>query len=190
MKLISSLVAPLGALALLALTGAASAQTGAAETRQIGDFSVRCLPVANPGPCDMFQPVGNKQTGQTFVTLSIAFIPSANRHIMVISVPLGVLIEKGAVIETSAFNTQTIPLRRCDRGGCYIEAEAPQSLIDGFKKASAQGKIKVVGDDDKPYEFPISFNGFAAAHDYMVEQNRAKARTPGAAAAAPATPAQ
>lgn len=187
MKLISSFGA--AAVALLALAVPASAQPGT-EARKIDDFIVRCLPVQNPSPCDMYQEVGNQQTGQRLVTLSIAFMPSANRHIIVISVPLGVLIEKGAVIETSGFTTEPMQLRRCDRGGCYVEAVAPQALIDGFRKANPRGKIRVVGDDDKPYEFDISFNGFGAAHDYMVEQNRAKARAPSATPAAAAPTAQ
>jgi invasion protein IalB len=186
MKLISSF----GAFALLALIVPASAQTGETEARKIDDFVVRCLPVQNAAPCDMYQEVGNQQTGQRLVMLSISYNPSANRHVIVISVPLGVLIEKGAVIETSGFTTEPMPIRRCDRGGCYVEALAPQTLIDGFKKASPQGKIKVVGDDDKPYDFPLSFNGFSAAHDYMVEQNRAKARAPSATPGAAAPTAQ
>ena len=178
------LIASLGALALLALTGAASAQTGG-DVKKIGDYAVRCLPVQNASPCDMFLEVGDKNTGQRYVTVSIAFMPSASRYIMVISVPLGVLIEKGAIIETSGFTTEAMQIRRCDRGGCYVEAVAPAALIDGFRKANPQGKIKLTGDDDKPYEFPLSFNGFSEAADYMIEQNRAKAKAP-AAAAAPA----
>ena len=189
MKLISFLGA--ATVALLALAAPASAQTGQTEARKIDDFVVRCLPVQNASPCDMYQEVGNTQTRQRLVTLSISFMPSANRYIMVLSVPLGVLIERGAVIETSGFTTEPMPIRRCDPGGCYVEAQAPQALIDGFRKASPQGKVKVVGDDDKPYEFNISFNGFSAAHDYMVAQNRAKATSApatSAAAAAPAAP--
>jgi invasion protein IalB len=188
MKLISYFGA--AAVALLALAVPAAAQTGQTEARKMDDFVVRCLPVQNASPCDMYQEVGNNQTQQRLVTLSIAYMPSANRHIIVISVPLGVLIDRGAVIETSGFTTEPMQIRRCDRGGCYVEAVAPQALIDGFKKASPQGKIKVVGDDDKPYEFPLSFNGFSAAHDYMVEQNRAKARAPSATPGAAAPTAQ
>jgi invasion protein IalB len=175
---------------LLAMAAPAAAQTGQPEVRKMDDFVVRCFPVQAPSPCDMYQEVGNNQTQQRLVTLSISYAPAANRHVIVISVPLGVLIERGAVIETSSFATQPMPINRCDRGGCYIQAEAPQALIDGFRKASPQGKVKVVGDDDKPYEFLLSFNGFSAAHDYMVEQNRAKARTPSAAPGAVAPTAQ
>jgi invasion protein IalB len=164
------------AAALLALTGAAWAQTGAPEVREIGDYAVRCMPVANPSPCDMFTAAINKETGQRYMTMSIAFTPSTNRFVIQITLPLGVLIEKGAIIETSAFTTEAMVYRRCDRTNCYVEAFAPQALIDGFRKAGPQGKIKMVGDDDKPYEYPLSFKGFSEAADYMIEQNRAKAK--------------
>ena len=188
MKLLSAISA--GAFALLVLTGAASAQTGATEAKRIGDFVVRCIPVQNASPCDMFEEVANKDTGQRYVTMSIAYVPSADRYIMVVSVPLGVLIEKGAEIQTNAVSTGAMPIRRCDRTGCFVEVGVAKAVIDNFAKATGEGKIKMVGDDDKPYEFPLRFNGFAEAHTYMVEQNRAKARAPSAAPAAAAPTAQ
>jgi invasion protein IalB len=183
MKLIASLGA--AAVAFFALTGIASAQQPT-DVRRIGDFVVRCLPVENASPCDMSEEVGNKDTGQRLVTLSIAYAPPLNRYIMIISLPLGVLIEKGAVIQAAGLTTPTMPIRRCDRNGCFIEAGIDKALIDAFAKVTGAATIKMVGDDDKPYEFPLSFNGFSAAHDYMVEQNRAKAKAPSATAAAPA----
>ena len=184
MKLISSFAA--GAFALLALTSAALAQPGNTEARKFGEFwVVRCLPVQNASPCDMYQEVLNGQTGQRYVTMSLAYVPSADRYIMVISVPLGVLIGKGAEIQTSTFSTGSMPIRRCDRGGCYVEVGVAKGLVEGLSKTSGEGKIKMVGDDDKPYEFPLQFSGFGDAHVYMVEQNRAKARTPSATGAAP-----
>jgi invasion protein IalB len=174
MKLVSALAA--GALAL-GLTGAAMAQQQQPEIKQFGEaWQVRCFPVQNASPCDLYGQVINRESGQRLVSFSIAFVPSANRYIMVIGVPLGVSIEKGAVIQTGTFATPTMPFRRCDRGGCYVEAGVDKALIDAFSKASGDARIKLVGDDDKPYEFPLTFANFGAGHDYMVEQNRARAK--------------
>ncbi len=188
MKLVSALAAGALALGLTGtLAGAAMAQQQLPEIKQFGEaWQVRCFPVQNASPCDLYGQVINKDTGQRFVTFSIAFVPSANRYIMVIGVPLGVSIEKGAVIQTGTFATPTMPFRRCDRGGCYVEAGVDKALIDAFAKASGEARIRLVGDDDKPYDYPLTFANFGAAHDYMVEQNRAKAKAAPAAGAAPA----
>jgi invasion protein IalB len=188
MKLVSALAAGAVALGLTGtLAGAVMAQSAMPEIKQFGDaWQVRCFPVQNGSPCVIFGQVVNSSTGQRLVTISIAFVPSANRYIMVIGVPSGVLLEKGAVIQTGNFATPTMPFRRCDAGGCYVEAGVDKALIDAFGKATGQAKIKLVGADDKPYEFPLNFTSFAAGHDYMVEQNRARAKGAPPAAAAPA----
>lgn len=182
MMLKSALVA---AAALLGLTGAALAQGNPTTTRH-GDFLVRCFPVETGSPCDMYEEVGNRDTGQRLVTFSVAFLPSDNRYVMVIGVPLGVDLEKGVVIATNSFTTPTMPFRRCDRGGCYVEAAVDKPLIDAFMASSGEAKLNVSADgEEKPRELPLSFNGFTAAHNDMVAQNRAKAK-PGAPAPAAA----
>ena len=188
MKLKTSLAL---AVALLGLGTAASAQQAPTTTRH-GDFLVRCFPVQTGSPCDMYEEVGNRDTGQRLVTFSIAFLPADNRYVMVIGVPLGVSLEKGVVIATNTFTTPTMPFRRCDSGGCYVEAAVDKPLIDAFMGASGEAKLRLSADgEEKPRELPLSFNGFTAAHNDMVAQNRAKATKPGAApAAAPAAPAQ
>src|SRR5436190_18529167 len=113
MKLVSAVAAGAFALGLTGtLAGAAMAQQGMPEIKQFGEaWQVRCFPVQNASPCDLYGQVINKETGQRIVSISIAFMPAANRYIMVIGVPLGVSIEKGAVIQTATFATPTMGFR-------------------------------------------------------------------------------
>ena len=79
-----------GAFLALASTAAlAQPGPGSPETRQFGDFQVRCFQVQGGSPCDMFEQVRNKETGQPLINFSIAFLPSNNRYVMVLGVPLG-----------------------------------------------------------------------------------------------------
>ncbi len=171
--------------ALLGLTAvAASAQTP--TTTKHDNFFVRCFPVQNGAPCDLFQEVGNRETGQRLVTFSIAFLPTDSRYVMVIGLPLGVAIEKGVVIQPNTFSTPTMNFRRCDQGGCYVEAQVDKQLIDAFMGSKGDAKLRITVDgEDKPRELPLNFDGFSSAHNDMVAQNRARGTKP---AAAPATP--
>ena len=175
-----------GAFLALASTAAlAQPGPGSPETRQFGDFQVRCFQVQGGSPCDMFEQVRNKETGQPLINFSIAFLPSNNRYVMVLGVPLGVALEKGVVIQTNSFQTPVMKFRRCDRAGCYVEAAVEKPLIDAFAKSSGEAKLRISADgEDKPREFPLSFNGFSAAHEAMVESNRSRSK-PAAAAATP-----
>jgi invasion protein IalB len=183
----------LAAAALASLTGAAMAQAqmGAPETRQFGDFQVRCFPVQGGSPCDMFEQVRNRDTGQPLINFSIVFIPSSSRYLMVLGVPLGVSLQKGVGITSNAITSPIqMKFRRCNTEGCFVEVGLNEDVIQAFKKSSGEGKVILTADgEDKAREFPISFNGFTAAHDNMVEQNRAKSKPAVAApAAAPAAP--
>jgi invasion protein IalB len=168
---------PLAA-ALAFLAAPAFAQTAAPDVKRIGDFTVRCFPVKSVSPCDMYEERGNKDTGQRVLSLSIAYMPAASRYVMQITVPLGVSIEKGVVIAAGSFTSPVMPYRRCDQAGCYVEASIGKDLIDAFAKAGGDAKIKIVADGGKSFDFPFSFSGFAAAHDDMVAQNKAKATAP------------
>src|SRR5436190_670794 len=62
--------------------GAAPAQLPRPEVKQVEDWQVRCYPVQSISPCDIFQEQAQKDTGQRVLSISIAFVPSMNRHII------------------------------------------------------------------------------------------------------------
>jgi invasion protein IalB len=169
------------ALGFCLLAGAAAAQQAAQpqpEVKRIGDFSVRCYPVKSVAPCDLYEDRVNKESGQRVVSLSLAFMPSSSRYILAVSVPLGVSIEKGLVITGAGYTSPALPFRRCDGGGCYVEAAVPKDIVDQFAKLGSDVKIRVTPDSGQVFDFPFSFDGFTAAHDEMVASNRAKATAP------------
>jgi len=178
-------------LALGLTAGAAAAQQGAPETKTIGAFQVRCFAIKSVAPCDLYEDRVDKQTGQRVVSLSLAYMPSGNRYILQVTVPLGISLEKGIVITGGGFTSPTLPVRRCDQTGCFVEAPVAKELVDALAKAGSDAKIRVVPEGRPVFDFPFSFDGFTAAHDDMVASNRAKAVTPQelqaaqAAAAAP-----
>src|SRR5688572_32485423 len=109
----------MGAFAGLVLgAAAASAQQAPAaparpDVKTVGDWQVRCFPVDNTNPCDMFQESVNQQSRQRVLTFSLAFVPSMNRHILQITVPLDVALQKGLTIQTDGYTSPVMKYRMC-----------------------------------------------------------------------------
>jgi invasion protein IalB len=184
---------------LLLSLGAVSAQPAPApasgaplqpsETKTFGDWTVRCYPIASPSPCDMYELLANKQNQQRVMSLSIAYLPSGDKHVIQVAVPLGILIPKGLVIESDTFTSQVLRYRRCDRGGCYVEMLFDNAAISALATASGPAKIKIVADNGKTFEIPFSLKGYADAHGAMVDLARKKTAERPPPATPPAAPA-
>lgn len=162
-----------------ALAQAPAAQAPAKpEMKQFDDWQVRCFPVQSPSPCDMFQELINQQRNQRVLALSIAYVPSMDRYALQVTVPLGISIPRGLTIQTGSYTSPTLRYRRCDRDGCYVEMGADKTLIEGIAKSSPDDKAKVniMVDNGKNFGLTFFLKGFAAAHDDMVSEARAKAK--------------
>jgi len=172
---------------------AAPAPTGRPEVKAVGDWFVRCFPVQSPSPCDMFEELDSPNTRQRVLSLSIAFVPSLDRHALQITVPLEISIPKGLTITTDGYKSPVLRYRRCDRNGCYVEMAVDNGMIESLAKSGPKGQITIAADNGKVYPITFSLKGFAGAHDDMVSQARAKAKAvskpdEAAGAAAPAKP--
>ncbi len=168
--------------------GAAPAQLPRPEVKQVEDWQVRCYPVQSISPCDIFQEQAQKDTGQRVLSISIAFVPSMNRHIIQVTVPLDVSLPKGVTMQSDTYTSPVLKYRMCTREGCFVQTGIDNALVEALARSSGTGKINVEADGGKKVALTFSLKGFAAAHDDMAAQAKAKAtKAPeGAAAAAPA----
>ena len=114
MKPITKLI---GAIAGLLLTaGPAAAQQadaggqplGRPEVKTVGDWQVRCYTVNSTHPCDLFQEMADQNTHQRILSVSIAYDPSLDRHLMQITVPLEVSIQKGMTVQTDSYTSPVL----------------------------------------------------------------------------------
>jgi invasion protein IalB len=167
---------------ILLMTGAALAQAAAPapaarpEIKTVGDWFVRCFPAQSPSPCDVFQELDNQTTRRRVLSLSLAFVPSLDRHIVQITVPLDVSIPKGVVIQTDSYTSPVLKYRMCNRDGCFVQMAVDNAMVEALSRSGPAGKVNIVADGGKTYPIGFSLKGFAAAHDSMVEQARAKAK--------------
>lgn len=179
---------------LLFAAGAAVAQQqgepgtgpGRPDVKNVGDWQVRCFPVNSTHPCDLFQEMADQNTRQRILSFSVAYDPSIDRHLLQVTVPLEVAIQKGLSIQTDSYTSPTLKYRMCTREGCFVQMLAENAMIEALVKSGPDAKINIVADGGKSYGLKFSLKGFSAAHDDMVVQARAKAKTAKPADAAPA----
>jgi invasion protein IalB len=172
-----------GAFAGLVLAcGAARAQQTAdapppspPETKSVGDWTVRCFAVKNGHPCDMFQEMANKDTKQRILTVSLAYDPGLDKHLLQLTVPLDVALQKGVTIQTDTYTSPVLKYRMCSREGCFVQMVPENALVEALAKSGPAAKLNIVGDNGKAYGLQFSLKGFSAAHDDLVSQARAKA---------------
>ena len=160
------------------------------EVKTIGDWMVRCFPITSPSPCDMYEELVEPRSRQRMLSISIAYVPSLDKHGIQINVPLEVSIPKGLTIVTDSYTSPVMPYRFCDRTGCVVQAPIDNAAIEAIAKSGAEGKVRVFADSGKQFDIKFFLKGFSAAHDSMAEQAKAKAKSAPAQAAAPAAPAQ
>lgn len=153
-------------------------------TQQHGDWLVRCYPVASPSPCDMFELLAQKKSGNRVMSVSFAFAPKANRYVVQIAVPLGVELSKGLTIKAGEYASPVLRFRRCDRGGCYIEGVTDPAMLDALGQNGGQAKASIASTEGKTLDINFSLNGFAEARSEMANLARQKAKEPPAPAPA------
>lgn len=162
----------------LLAAGAAVAQAPSEQAdlvKTVGDWQVRCVNVQNQNPCGQYWQQVDPHTGQREVTVSISYAPGIDRHVIVITVPLGVSIPKGLTVQTDNYTSPLMHYRTCGRDGCFVQS-VDNSLVGALAKSGPDGKLNIVGDDGKSYSLPISLKGFAGAHDEMVSDAKTRAK--------------
>ena len=157
---------------------APSAPLTPSETKTFGDWTVRCFPVNTPSPCDMFELLANKQSNQRVMSVSIAYLPSGDKHVIQIAVPLGVLIQKGLILSSDSFQSPMWHYRRCDRGGCYVEMLIDNQAVTALGSSAGPARIRIVAEGGKVFDIPFSLTGFADAHGAMADLARKKTGKP------------
>jgi invasion protein IalB len=160
------------------------------ENKQVGDWTVRCFAVKNESPCDVYQEEQDQNSHQRVLSLSIAYAPARDQHVIQIAVPLGVSIEKGVVIKTDSYGSPALPYRRCDQLGCYVEMLLSNDQIADLAKSGPQATVNIVADDGKSYALKFSLSGFGGARDEMAALAKVHATAADGAAAPAAAPAK
>jgi invasion protein IalB len=185
-----------GLAAVSILTGMAAAQSSApapagangpaqpSETKEIGDWTVRCYPASSPMPCEMIELLVNKKSGRRVLGVLIMYNQAHDQNLMQVSTPLGVLIPNGAVLGSDTYTSEVMRYRMCDLQGCYAIMPLDSSAVKALGRAT-KAEMRVVSVDGRKVNLSFSLKGFTAAYNALVDMTRQKATA--TAAPAPAT---
>jgi len=171
--------------AAMVLSSPASAQTEpqqqqqqitANESKNVGDWLVRCFPVKSPTPCDMLYILAVKRTGQVMLSMRIAYAPADDKHIILIGVPLGVSFAKGLVVTTDNGATPALQFQRCDRQGCYVQSVLDSASMDTLARSTAANtKVSFAAYTGRAITLPFPLNGFAEARQTLDQLAKGRA---------------
>lgn len=189
----AGLIAGLAAVSIL--TGAAAAQSSApapadankpvqpSETKEFGDWTVRCYPASSTTPCEMIELLVNKKSGRRVLGVLIMYNQTQNQNVIQIAMPLGVMLQSGAVLSSDTYTSEVLHYRLCDVQGCYTFAPLNDDAVKALGRAT-KAEMRIVSADGKKFNLAFSLSGFTAAHNALVEMTRQKpAGAPAPAAA-------
>ena len=197
----AGLIVGLAAFSLLATPGAAApaAQPAASSapaqadankpvqpdvTQEFGDWTVRCYPISSPAPCEMIEMLVNKKTGRRVLGVVLVYNTSNNQHVMQIALPLGVMLQNGAVLSSDTYTSGVLHFRLCDIQGCYVVAPLDSSAVDQLSRAT-KAEMQIVSVEGKRFNIAFSLKGFTSAHNALLQLARQKAAGGSTSSSAP-----
>jgi invasion protein IalB len=115
--------------------------------------------------CEIIQDVVNEKIGRRVARISMGYIKQEKQPSLMLTVPLGVLLEPGLGLKLGVEDMKAYPYKTCVDDGCVaiipIDKKLDKSLI-----AAQDASLAVVTPqgDGKPISLPFSMKGFAQAH--------------------------
>lgn len=158
---LSALFVPLAACVGLAIAPFSAAAQDVQET--FGDWSKSCAANdAGNTECFIFQNINNKESNKRMLHLTVVRLPEAERPILVMTVPLGVLLPPGLEITVDGGNASRLPVQICAPQGCQSQVQFSETLLGAFR-AGVNGNVKMRSPTGEEVNVPFSLKGFTAA---------------------------
>lgn len=133
-----------------------------AVTYTFGDWIVRCSAVADSPECKMSQRLINGQTGELLAAIEVRYSLNSDAHQLSVLVPLNILPQPGAVLNTEDHQALKLLFRQCFDDGCVANTRLNHRSLSAFQ---SEGNAKLVLHDryKGPLNLPVSMRGFKDA---------------------------
>ena len=162
-------------LAALAETAPAPKPTASAPPApaHYGDWLLRCLDLPSALPCDIIQSLEQKDSKARVLAVSIAYSLKENKHLIQISLPLGIDLRRGVDIAIGDVTAKHVSLSRCELSGCIIEAVLANDMLGAMQK-NDKGKVLLSADGQPATTIEFSLKGFNDAEAALKQEALAR----------------
>lgn len=130
-----------------------------------GDWFVGCQDVKVDGgtirACEMQQVLEETKSGQAFIRISLIYPRGRNQPLMRIFTPLGVLLQKGMIMQIDQRDPITMPFTICiaKPPACVVEGVLQDNMVEAMKRGNG-GTLKLTFGQNQEVNAPFSLSGF------------------------------
>ncbi|WP_126009621.1 invasion associated locus B family protein [Georhizobium profundi] len=130
-----------------------------AETAEADSWQLECL--ERETESRLCQAILRSRVGeQIAMVLAIAKNPQDDAVSLQMALPLGIDIQRGAILTVDDFQETLMP-SRCTAQGCLVETIASAELVDALMSGNAGG-VRVFSTDGQTIDLPMSLRSAAA----------------------------
>jgi invasion protein IalB len=143
----------------------------AADGKSLKDWQIRCDRVSDKSEeelCHIFQNVNLKDSGQLVMHIAIGYNKD-NKLFALVTLPLGISLPPGIVIEIDSKQAKRLPFDRCEQEGCLVGFEVDTPLEQRLK-AGQTLHITFRDKSKRPYRVPASLLGISSGLDALHAQ--------------------
>ena len=154
---------------VLTFSGSSASDEGI-ETAQYGSWTVQCElpPEGALRSCFMFQQLVERNAGKPVLQLSIGLVPSSNSPSLLISLPLGISLVPGILLQIDDGPITKFPVERCEPQGCRAAAKIRPETIEQMKRGDF---LKVTFHDGhrEPITVQVALGEFERGYNELLQ---------------------
>ncbi len=117
--------------------------------------------------CEIVQRLNVKETNQRIVEMAITYAPDTQKTVGALILPLGTLVQSGAVLRVGEGEPYQINIHHCLANGCYAYINMPPALLEAFK-GEEKAVLSVHDMTKKRFNIELSLAGFAKAYEKLL----------------------
>ena len=155
-------------LALLTLSLAAPWVLAANSGDTFRDWTLRCGPVgATARPtCYIYQDLLLKHDKQPLLHMAVGYLTSANRPMVLLTLPLGVSLPAGVSVRVDNGPAKRLRYERCEANGCLAPMALSDELLRSLK-AGREARVAFFDGARREISVPVSLLGFTAGFNAL-----------------------
>jgi len=146
----------------VAAQGLPTEPQGGMETREFRDWTLRCLETDGQRRCEMIQAVDDPADGEPVLAMVVTRQPGGAPPLAWIVLPLGLLLPPGVGLRIDQGETQRLPVRHCEPGGCLVPWELDAAALTALR-GGVTLEVLAYDIDEEAVAIPVSLLGFTAA---------------------------